>query len=227
MQDHLHALNITLHVSAGVAALLLGLWQLAAPKGTSAHRRRGWLLMGLAGASVASAALGALVFRPRPDLLAVSALVSYHLYSGWRSLRLPDGGRRPADWIPALLLLTAAVALRNADGTHWPAAVVRSIGIAMVFVSGYDLIRTAFPRPWRRALNPAEHAWHMCAMIGALASVAAAQQLPVRTAAQSSLGVSIAFSLLATGLAWRAARKAVGVQPSAALKARLKTDREL
>ena len=57
----LHAFNIALHVATGLAVLLLGLWQLAAPHGDKAHRRRGRWVLALAGVSVASAAVGALV----------------------------------------------------------------------------------------------------------------------------------------------------------------------
>jgi uncharacterized membrane protein len=227
MNDLLHTFNIVLHVSAGLAALAMGLWQLAVPKGGPSHRRRGRWLLALAGTSVASAGLGAVLFRPRPDLLAVCLLVAYQLYSGWRCLRLPRGGRELADWGPAVLVLAGAIAMLTADGHFWPAPVVRSVAAAMIFTASYDLIRTVFPVAWRQFLNPAEHAWRLCAMIGALASVAAAQQLPASTAAQSSLGVSLAFSVLAAGLAWQAARKALGVHPSAALKARLNTDSEL
>lgn len=227
MNDLLHTFNIVLHVSAGLAALAMGLWQLAVPKGGPSHRRRGRWLLALAGTSVASAGLGAVLFRPRPDLLAVCLLVAYQLYSGWRCLRLPRGGRELADWGPAVLLLASAIAMLTADGHFWPAPVVRSVAAAMIFTASYDLIRTVFPVAWRQFPNPAEHAWRLCAMIGALASVAAAQQLPASTAAQSSLGVSLAFSVLAAGLAWQAARKALGVHPSTALKARLNTDSEL
>ena len=227
MNDLLHSFNIVLHVGAGLAALAMGLWQLAVPKGGPSHRRRGRWLLALAGTSVASAGLGAVLFRPRPDLLAVCLLVAYQLYSGWRCLRLPRGGRAPADWGPAVLLLASAIAMLAAQDHFWPAPVVHSVGAAMVFTAGYDLLRTVFPLAWRQFLNPAEHAWRLCAMIGALASVAAAQQLPASTAAQSSLGVSLTFSVLAAGLAWQAARKALGVHPSAALKARLNSDSEL
>lgn len=227
MQDLLHTLNITLHVSTGLLALTMGLWQLAAPKGGPTHRRRGRWLLALAGGSVASAGLGALLFRPRPDLQAVSLLVAYQLYSGWRCLRLPRRGRGLIDWGPAALLAASAAAMLAAQEHFWPTPVVQSVAFAMIFTAAYDLIRMTFPLRWRHFLNPAEHAWRLCAVIGAMASVAAAQQLPRSTAAQSSLVVSAAFSVLAAALAWQAARKALGVQPSAALNARLKTDKEL
>ena len=224
----LHAFNIALHVATGLAVLLLGLWQLAAPHGDKAHRRRGRWVLALAGVSVASAAVGALVFRPKPDLLAVCLLVAYQLYSGRRCLRLPRNGRAPADWLPALALGLAALALLAPAGNFaWEPERVRAIAGAMLFFAIYDLARTRFPAQWRRGLNPAEHALRLCAMVGAMASVAAAQQLPAGLAVQVSLGVSAGFSMLGALLAWRAVRQALGVQPSLILKARLKADSEL
>lgn len=224
MHDLLHQLNIVLHVSAGSATLLLGLWQLAAAKGGRMHGRRGRWALAFAGISLASAVVGAIIFRPRPDLMAVSLLVSYYVYSGWRCLRLPRNGRAAADWLPALGLGLAALGLAMGQGYFWQTGLVRAIVGAMAFLAVYDLARTSFPTRWRRWLNPAEHAWRMSSMVGAMATVAAGQLLP---AAQAAALVSGGFGLLAVLLAWQAARKALGVQPTAALKARLKTDSEL
>lgn len=227
-QTFLHPANIALHVATGLIVLLLGLFQLQQPKGGSAHVRRGRMILRLAWLSVMAAALGAIVFRPHPDLLAVVALVAYQLYSGERSLRLARNGRGLADWLPAAALgLMALVMLNFGDDYHWEPTRVRAVGGSMLFMASYDLLRTRFPASWRRMLNPAEHAWRLTGMIGAMASVAAAQQLPVPLAVQVSLAVSIGFALLAVAMARRAARNALGVQPSADLNARLNADREL
>ncbi len=224
MHDALHQFNIVLHVGAGSATLLLGLWQLTAAKGGQTHGRRGRWTLAVACISLAAAIAGAIFFRPQPDLIAVSLLVSYYVYSGWRCLRLPRNGRAAADWLPAVGLGLAALGLAMGHGYFWQTSLVRAIGGAMAFMATYDLARMTFPSHWRRWLNPAEHAWRMCSMVGAMATVAVGQQLP---AAQAAVLVSGAFGLLAVLLAWQAARKALGVQPSAALKARLKADSEL
>ena len=86
------------------------------------------------------------------------------------------------------------------------------------------MIRTLLPSRWRLWLNPAEHAFRMTGLIGALASVAAATLVPSPYVA---LGVSGVGTLIAFVFAFRAARKALGVTPSPALNARLKADSEL
>lgn len=229
--DSIHGLNVAVHVAAGLLALGLGLWQLLARKGDAAHRRRGVWAWRVAVPCVASALLGALVFRPSPDLVAVSLLVGYHLYGGRRCLPLARNGRAWADWGVAALLLLVALGLVLAPGLgwglHWEPVRARAVAASMALIGVYDLVRIAFPPAWRRFLNPAEHAWRLCSMVGAMAGVLAAQRLPGPVAAQVSLSVSGAFGLWACIAAWQAARKALGVQPSRALKARLNTDSAL
>lgn len=229
--DSIHGLNVAIHVGAGLVALGLGLWQLLARKGDGAHRRRGVWAWRVAVLCVASALLGALVFRPSPDLVAVSVLVGYQLYSGRRCLPLARNGRAVADWGVAALLLLVALGLVLAPGLgrglHWEPVRARAVAASMALIGVYDLVRIAFPAAWRRFLNPAEHAWRLCSMVGAMASVLAAQRLPGPVAAQVSLVVSGAFGLWACIAAWQAARKALGVQPSRALNARLNTDSAL
>ncbi len=225
-----HTGSLTVHIGAGLLTLALALQQLARPKGGAAHAQRGRRALQAASLSVFAASLGALLFRPRPDLLAVSGLVGYQIYSGVRCLRLACNGRRAADWLPAALLTLAGLgvlALSGSQHMHWEPARVYGTAGAALFMGGYDVLRTVFPPAWRRFLNPAEHAWRLISKCGAFASVAGAQLLPASAAAYASLSISAVFGVLALGWAWHAARKALGVQPSEALKARLKADSEL
>lgn len=224
----LHSLNIFTHVLTASAALLIGLFILSRRKGDRLHRMSGRAMLWLTGVSVTAALIGAFFFRGQLDLMGVSLLVAYQLWSGPRALRLKDGGRRPADLIPALLMagggcvIGALILLGGA--VHWPPMLVYSTMGSMLIYGGWDVGRTLLPLRWRRWLNPAEHAFRMASLTGALLSVAAGTLLGN---AYWPLVVSGVFGLASLVFAFRAARKALGVTPSDALNARLKAESEL
>ena len=105
----IHHLNIGLHVGAGSAAILIGSAQFALAKGGSPHRFRGRIAITLMTIAVSAAILGAFLFRGKVDLMGLSLLVAYQLYSAIRSLKLKRNGRLVADIAPALLALGSGV----------------------------------------------------------------------------------------------------------------------
>lgn len=224
----LHSLNIFTHVLSASAALLTGLFILGRRKGNRLHRLNGRLMLGLTGLSVAAALIGAFLFRGKLDLMGVSVLVAYQLWSGPRALRLRNRGRKWPDMIPALSLLGGGIGLlwfiRHGGAVQWSPALVNGAMGGMIFYGGWDVGRTLLPQNWGRWLNPAEHAFKMTGLTGALLSVAAGTLLGN---AYWPLIVSGVFGLASLVFAFRAARKALGVIPSAALNARLKADSEL
>lgn len=224
----LHSVNIFTHVLSASAALLTGLFILGRRKGDRLHRLSGRLMLGLTGLSVAAALIGAFLFRGKLDLIGVSVLVAYQLWSGPRALRLQYRGRTWSDMVPALALLGGGIGLfwyiRYSGAVHWsPALVAGAIG-GMILYGGWDVGRALLPLSWRRCLNPAEHAFKMTGLTGALLSVAAGTLLGNT---YWPLGVSAVFVIVSLVFAFRAARKALGVTPSEALNARLKADSEL
>jgi len=227
----LHTLNILVHVSAGIATILLGLIILSRRKGDVRHVRLGRVAVATACLCVGAALLGAFVFRAKFDLMGASLLVAYHLWAGLRALSLKDGGRRFFDLLPALGMVASGGLLfavyRYGAPVNWsPGLVMGTIG-GMLTYGGYDVMRTLFPTGWRRALNPAEHAFRMVSVIGAMISVAAGTLVRTDYALPLPLMVSTVFGVVGLVFAVRAARKALGVVPSVALKARLNADREL
>lgn len=224
----IHALNIITHVTAGSLAILTGLVVLARRKGGGVHQMMGRITVGLAIACVTTALIGAFVFRGKLDLMGVSIVISYNLWAGVRALKLKENGRRFGDLGPAILVVMAGTGLfgmsRIESLLNWPPALVYATAGSLVTYGGWDMVRTLLPPRWRLWLNPAEHAFRMAGLIAALMSVAAATLFPSPYVA---LGVSGVGSLIAFAFAFRAARKALGVTPSAALKARLKADSEL
>lgn len=224
----LHTLNILTHITAGSLAILAGLIILARPKGDAPHRALGRITLSLAILCVSTALIGAFLFRGKLDLMGASLIISYNLWGGMRALKLSDNGRQAADLVPAIVVFIFGAALialsQVTERLNWPPTLVYSIAGSLLTFGAWDMTRTMLPPRWRLWLNPAEHAFRMVGLIGALSSVAAATLLPSPYVA---LGVSGAGTLIAFVFAFRAARKALGVMPSAALKARLKADSEL
>jgi len=228
--DTLHHLNILVHVTAGSIAIVLGLVVLSLRKGDRRHRVLGRIVLTIVGISVGAALVGAFVWRGRVDLIGVSILSAYQIWSGVRAIRLHGGGRRLVDLVPALAILMlggAVLYLYHHGGVfNWsPGLVYGAVG-GLMFYGGWDVVRALFPLGWRVALNPAEHAYRMTSLIGTLVSVAAATLLKSATV-YVALSVSGAAVLVGIVLAVRAARYAVGDMPSANRNARLKTDSEL
>jgi len=228
--SQLHFANIIVHVTAGSIAILLGLILLLRRKGDRTHRRLGRVTAIIAGIGIAVALFGAVVFRGKTDLLGVSLLTGYQIWSGVRAIRLRRNGRSLPDLVPASGLLIACGTLyfiwRSGGAVNWePARVYASLG-SMAFFGAWDVLRILFPSAWRIALNPAEHAFKLTCFIGALMSVASATLLP-QIAVYATMVSSSLFLVVALVFAVRAARYAVGVVPNAALKARLNADSEL
>lgn len=223
-----HTLNIIAHITTGSLAILAGLLILSRPKGDKAHRVTGRVTLALATLCVSTALIGAFIFRGKLDLMGASLIISYNLWAGMRALKLRDNGRRTADLVPAIgvfILGVGLVALSQfTERLNWPLTLVYSIAGSLLTFGAWDMVRTLLPSRWRLWLNPAEHAFRMTGLIGALASVAAATLAPSPYVA---LGVSGVVTLIAFVFAFRAARKALGVTPSTALNARLKADSEL
>ncbi len=231
---YVHSVNILVHIGAGSVAIAIGLFVLATTKGTSRHKALGRLMLATASLCVACALFGALAFRGQADLIGVSFLVAYIIYSGFRSIHLKETGRGPWDIGPALLLFAGACVVSwlygHGGNFHWAPAKVYGSLAGMWFYAGWDCLRIVFPATWRTWLNPAEHAMKMTGLMGALVSVAVTTSLKTAdpyvplVVSSTFIGLSWVFAVRA-GL--RARRYALGVSPSLSRKARLKAESEL
>ena len=223
-----HTLNIVTHITTGSLAIFAGAIVLTRRKGDTAHRTTGWVTVTLAILCVSTALIGAFLFRGKLDLMGASIIISYNLWAGVRALKLKQNGRRPTDLVPAILVFISGAglfAMSQIQGLlNWQPALVYATAGSLLTYGSWDMLRTLLPLRWRVWLNPAEHAFRMAGLIAALVSVAAATLVPSPYVA---LGISGGGSVIAFIFAFRAARKALGVTPSATLKARLKADSEL
>ena len=216
----LHHMNIALHIAAGACAVLLGAAHLVLAKGGVWHRGRGLAAILTMSVSVAAAIFGAIVFKGMVDLMGVSVLVAYQLYSASRALRLEHGGRKIADVGPALLILGAGALLVSLTylgaPVAWSAPKIMATAFGLVLYGGYDALRIFHPLKLRPRISRAEHAFKMTSLVFAFGGVGVTTLLRDQTAvtplAFSAFGLAAAAT--AAWSAWpRAARKAEGDMP--------------
>src|SRR5262245_34183576 len=170
---------LTLHVAAGMAALVVAPLAMVTVKGGPAHRRWGavyyWAM-----AVVAATAVVLAVWRPNPFLALVAVFSFYFAFRGRRVLghKRPEHGEAPAalDWVAAISTAIASGALVLL-GVVQPTAAWAELGrVAVVFGSLGLLLAGLDVRRFRRP--PADrNAWwftHMTGMLGSyLATVSA------------------------------------------------------
>lgn len=170
---------LTLHVLAGMIALMVAPIAMVTVKGGPAHRRWGavyyWAMAAVAGTAVVLA-----VWRPNPFLVLVAVFSFYFAFRGRRVLgrKRPERGERATalDWAAAVGTAAASAALILL-GILQPGPVWVRLGmVAVVFgvvglaLSGLDLRRFARPSTDRNAWWFA----HMAGMLGSyLAAVSA------------------------------------------------------
>ena len=147
--ETLHTLNIVLHVSAGIVALMLGLAALLTAKGGSVHTKLGNYFLVLVSVVIATGLIGVFVFGRNTFLLVITVLTGYVSFSGYRALKFKSNVPRGLDMIVALVSLsTLAYFLYffHSIGMIWSPIVIYSTVGAMFFVVLYDLLRYLIPR---------------------------------------------------------------------------------
>ena len=147
--ETLHTLNIILHVSAGIVALMLGLAALLTAKGGSVHTKLGNYFLVLVSVVIATGLIGVFVFGRNTFLLVITVLTGYVSFSGYRALKFKSNVPRVLDIIVALVSLsTLAYFLYffHSIGMIWSPIVIYSTVGAMFFVVLYDLLRYLIPR---------------------------------------------------------------------------------
>jgi len=195
-----HLLNILVHILAGSAAILLGLYVLAKPKDAVHHRRRGRAFVLLTFVVCLSAAVGNAVFRFLPLFAVLSVLVSYQLLSGWHVIYTRAAG---PDALDAGLLLGASVGtallVRRlfAGGAMAGASapVLYSTLGAVACLLAYDAARWLFPRRWHALLWRYEHIYKILGCLFGMLSAAVGNTVragqPWSQLAPSALGLVV------------------------------------
>lgn len=192
-----HQLNIISHVTAGSAALLVGLIALFSRKGGWLHRRSGWVTAGLGGVALATATVAVLLFDPPAPLVAATLSAGYQYLSGLRTTRLKLQGAGLPDAALALtaLGLIALLALRMSDATRsWNPAIGYSTMGFLGMIATYDLSRRFWLKVWRKHVRPLDHGVKMIgfyfAMLSAGMGNLLAQWQPLSQLLPSMIGLA-------------------------------------
>ena len=173
--ETLHTLNIVLHVSAGIVALMLGLAALLTAKGGSVHTKLGNYFLALVSVVIATGLIGVFVFGRNTFLLVITVLTGYVSFSGYRALKFKSNVPRGLDIIVALVSVsTLAYFLYffHSIGMIWSPIVIYSTVGAMFFVVLYDFLRYLIPgRAYtKHRIWLYEHIYKMTSAFGGLLS---------------------------------------------------------
>ena len=160
----LHLVNVVLHVSAGVLALLTGAVPLLTRKGGPVHRRAGRVFAWIGAVVLVTAAIGDVFFHSPPALVAASVAAGYGYLSSLRALALRSRGPGWVDAALAVAGLGACVLLWILMGpgtASWTPAIGYSTIGYVAALAVYDLSRFAWSDAWLRHARPLDHGLKM------------------------------------------------------------------
>lgn len=170
-----HAINIAVHVGAGIVGIGLGATQLLRPKGDARHERRGRWFLASALVVTGSATIGLIFFRFMPMFAVLTVLATYVAVGGWRVAQTRGSGPQAVDLWWTLAGCAAGIALVPVlldapRGENSQAVVVWSTLGALGTVLTYDLVRWTFPRRWFARLWLPEHIYKVNSALFGMAS---------------------------------------------------------
>lgn len=144
-----HTANIFLHITAGLAGIILGIIAYTSVKGGADHRRFGRLFLVAMATVVLTALIGVSIFRDRPFLTVVTLQAAYFSFSGFRVVKRKELGPTFIDLLAAIGVVIIVVLfflqLQTAN-IYWNRSIVFYILFYLVLVLAFDLLRFAWPR---------------------------------------------------------------------------------
>lgn len=171
----LHNLNISLHVLAGLTAIIIATGAYASTKGGQRHRLFGRIFLLLMGIVILTALNGVLFFRDRPFLTVVTLQSFYFSYSGYRVLKTKSNGFQFVDFIVMVIVFgisaSFVINMKSAN-ILWNAKIVYYILFYLFLIVGFDMIRFFIPK-----LIPNPKFWvydHIFKMTGAFTALISA-----------------------------------------------------
>jgi uncharacterized membrane protein len=179
--EMIHHINIAVHVTAGIFALLTGIAAIIVNKVAAKHRQLGRYFMWLMVIVISTALAGVFVFQRNTFLLVITMLSGYNCFSGIRTIR--RNGKRPVflDYLAVLLIIAAAsyyLYFINSIGFYWsPVIIYTTIG-SLFMVAIYDLLRGGMSNRLRKKIVLYEHGYKMVSALSALASAFGGTVLP-------------------------------------------------
>ncbi|MEL6274641.1 MAG: hypothetical protein AAFU03_06055 [Bacteroidota bacterium] len=170
----LHHINILLHVTAAIAALIIAFFAYGSVKGGARHRLYGRIFVGLMATVVITAFNGVLFFIDQPFLTVVTFQSFYYTYSGYRVLKTKDRGPQHIDFIIMLLvgITTIGFLVYMATMTiKWNMGILYTISGWLLTLIAYDIHRYFYPHLLQvKSLWLYEHIFKMSGAVAALIS---------------------------------------------------------
>lgn len=204
----LHKVNILLHVSAGTAALILGILAIFFNSKVHVHRKFGKPFLFVLSIVVGTGFIGWLFFRSDPFLLILTILSGYDGFAGWRVLKLRGNHPQLQDGIVSGITLTVAlwyVFQLSSTPASMSSTVVISTLAALALVTVYDLAKYFFIHRFVRTWWLYEHIYKMMAAFSAILSAFFATVVTVWRP-YSQVGPSFICTLLIVYFIWRRVR---------------------
>lgn len=179
--EQVFAPTLALHITCGLAAVVVGVAPILARKGSRLHRLSGRVFVVLMGVMLAAAwVMTALHFNAY--FAALSATASIGLFSGCRVLRRKRPDRDPAqratalDWTATLAVVAIGawvLALLLTGDSDAPRAPAIALVWGAFLIGGWDLWRFARPADW--PFSPELWTYeHLVKMLGAYGAVLSA-----------------------------------------------------
>lgn len=181
IMEAIHHINIVIHVTAGIVALLAGLAALIINKGDYRHRRLGRSFMWMMVVVISTGLTGVFVFNRNTFLLVITMLSGYNCFSGIRVIW--RGGKRPVllDYMVALTIMAAAgyyLYFISNIGLYWSPVIIYSTIGSLFLVAIYDLLRGMMSDGLRKKAVLYEHVYKMLSALSALTSAFGGTVLP-------------------------------------------------
>lgn len=143
-----HTANIFLHITTGIAGIMLGILAYASIKGGPDHRRYGHLFLWAMGTVVTTALIGVSLFRDRPFLTVVTLQAAYFAFSGFRVVKRKELGGSSIDLLATIgvtiIVILFFLRLQSAN-IYWSRGIVYYVLFYLVIILGFDLLRFAWP----------------------------------------------------------------------------------
>lgn len=177
----MHTISLTIHVLAGILALIAGFAAVFTFKGGKRHVQFGRCFLKSMSVVIATALIGVFVFDRNTFLLVITLLSGYNAYSGWRVLKL--NGQKPAlqDYIIPLLVLFSGIYYLYyilSSGLYWSPVVVYSTLGALALITLYDLSKIFIPTRLLQKTRIFEHIYKMSSALSGIASAFVGTVLP-------------------------------------------------
>jgi hypothetical protein len=171
---NIHILNIIIHISSGLIALLLGFIALISKKGKKLHIKSGKYFLVFLCVVVITGLIGVFIFKRNTFLLIITVLSAYYGFSGYRNIQNKTNNPKIIDiFIPLVSLISVAYFLYyfKSIGMYWSPVIIYSTIAALLMIITYDFIRYLIPK------KDYKNMWfyeHILKMIGAFTALLSA-----------------------------------------------------